>query len=207
MKRIGIVNYGCGNSASLGNALEKIECTYGYIITEKEFDLYDAYILPGVGAFKRAMDQLEHRNMIDPLIYNIKKGKNILGICLGMQLLFENSLENGYQKGLGYLAGSVEKIKSNKKCRIPHMGWNDLNNEYTDDIKIFNNIDKESSYYFVHSYYVIPKKEINHVTTTHCEQNILAAFEYENISGVQFHPEKSHDAGLELLCNFCLKQA
>jgi imidazole glycerol-phosphate synthase subunit HisH len=206
MKKIGIVDYGCGNMASLHNALEKIDCKFGYISNPDQFNLYDAYILPGVGAFKYGMESLVDKKMDLSLLESIKKGKELLGICLGMQLLFEESYEGGRRTGLGLIPGSVRKINFNKEnCRVPHMGWNDLNIDEVDSVKLFRGIDKESSYYFVHSYHATTREHVSQVTTNHCENNILAAFEYENILGVQFHPEKSHDAGLKLLDNYCSK--
>jgi len=206
MKKVGIINYNCGNLASLCNSLEKIDCHFGYISSTKEFDLFDAYILPGVGSFKHGMDSLIETEMIGALLNEIQKGKDVLGICLGMQILFENSQEGGFVKGLGCISGSVNKIKVSDGCRVPHMGWNDLNGNDMDRIKLFKNIDSKASYYFVHSYCVTPSQKIKGVSTSYCGKNILAAFEHENIYGVQFHPEKSHDAGLRLLDNYCNKQ-
>jgi len=203
VKKIGIVDYGCGNLASLHNSLEKINCKFGYISRAEDFNLFDAYILPGVGAYKYGMQSLIDNGMDVALSAEIKKGKEILGICLGMQLLFEGSTEGGQQKGLALVPGSVSRIEVSKGCRIPHMGWNDLSVDEVNNVQIFNSIDKESSYYFIHSYCAIAEETVSQVTTTYCQKKILSALEYENISGVQFHPEKSHDAGLKLLDNYC----
>ena len=203
VKKIGIIDYGCGNLASLHNSLEKINCKFGYISSAEDFDLFDAYILPGVGAYKYGMRSLIDNEMDSSLLEAIKKGKELLGICLGMQLLFESSTEGGYQKGLAFVPGSVDRIEVPQGCRVPHMGWNDLSVNEVNNVQLFNGIDKESSYYFIHSYCAIAEKSVSQVTTTYCQKKILSAFEYENVSGVQFHPEKSHDAGLKLLDNYC----
>jgi imidazole glycerol-phosphate synthase subunit HisH len=203
VKKIGIVDYGCGNLASLHNSLQKINCKFGYISRTEDFDLFDSYILPGVGAYKYGMNSLIDNEMDLSLLDEIKKGKELLGICLGMQLLFESSTEGGYQKGLAFVPGSVDRIEVPQGCRVPHMGWNDLSVNEVNNVQLFNGIDKESSYYFIHSYCAIAEKSVSQVTTTYCQKKILSAFEYENVSGVQFHPEKSHDAGLKLLDNYC----
>ena len=110
MKKVGIIDYGCGNIASLQNALEKIECRFGHVSSPDQFDLYDAYILPGVGAFKHGMESLIDNGIDLALLESVKKGKKLLGICLGMQLLFEDSSEGGRQKGLGLIPGNIRKI-------------------------------------------------------------------------------------------------
>ncbi len=204
MKKIGIINYGCGNLASLHNSLTKIECKFDYILNVDQFNLYDAYILPGVGNFKHGMSSLINSGMDLAILESVKKGKDLLGICLGMQILFEDSTEGDVVQGLSLISGSVERIGVNeKKCRVPHMGWNNINIDEVKNVRLFNGINKEASYYFVHSYHVRCKQDVSQANTNYCEENILAAFEYENISGVQFHPEKSQDAGLMLLNNFC----
>ena len=203
-KQIGIIDYNCGNLASLHNALERTECKFGYISKLEDFSLYSAYILPGVGAFRYGMESLVKKHFDSILLEEIKHGKKVLGICLGMQLLFEDSLEGGFQNGLGFVPGNVRQIKTKGKCRIPHMGWNNIEIDDGNEIKIFDDIDKESSYYFVHSYGVdCGNNDIMKAQVNYCGDKFLAAFEFENISGVQFHPEKSHDAGLKLLDNFC----
>ncbi|MFA5014681.1 MAG: imidazole glycerol phosphate synthase subunit HisH, partial [Actinomycetota bacterium] len=164
----------------------------------KDINNAAALVLPGVGAYRDAYKNLEELGIIETLKDNIRK-KIFLGICLGMQLLFEYSLENGRNTGLGILKGSVEKIPS--VVKVPHMGWNQLN-ILKKESKIFSGIKEEKNFYFVHSYHVIPQNKSIISSTADYGVEIVASIEYENIYGFQFHPEKSSMSGLKVLENF-----
>lgn len=195
---IAIVDYGMGNLRSVENALDSLSIK-SIITDDKELILNsDGIILPGVGAFPDAIDNIKKSGLDTILRKAVEEDKFLLGICLGMQLLFEESDEGKNSKGLGFLKGRIEKIKGDLK--IPHMGWNSL--VYNRKSPILSDVDEGSYVYFVHSYYA----EID-------EENILNAYvDYgvkipgvvskENIYGLQFHPEKSGDIGLKMLKNF-----
>jgi glutamine amidotransferase len=202
-KVIGVVDHGSANLASLGNALERIGANFNFVSNPDEMEAYDAYILPGVGAFAHGMGSLEAIGMNAVLLDVVRQGKDVLGICLGMQFLFDDSEEGVYHKGLGIISGNVKRINATSECRLPHMGWNNLEEKELGHMRLFNGIDRESSYYFVHSYCVTPRKHISSAYTNYCGASILGAFEHENLYGAQFHPEKSHDAGLRVLDNYC----
>lgn len=202
---IAIIDYGMGNLASVGNALEKLH--FESRITSDPSEVYaaDGVILPGVGAISQAMNQLKSRKLDEAVINTAKEGKPLLGICLGMQMFMdesdEGSLENGAPvKGLGLIHGRVERfptaLTSDKGLKVPQIGWNRLEN-------VTGSILKEGDYvYFVHSYYCSPVDE--HDTAAFCDYGIRysAALEHDNIFAVQFHPEKSGEAGLNILSRF-----
>ncbi len=195
---ITIVDYGVGNLKSVDKAFQHLGFKSMITSNRKSIDQSDAIVLPGVGAFKDAMDQLQKSNLAECIKENAEKRKPILGICLGMQLLYEKSYEDGEWEGLGLLSGEIVKFKSNFK--IPHMGWNRLTRKQDDPLGI--NIQDGEYVYFVHSYYL----------KTHAQEDILFCTDYDvevpaivrkgNIVGMQFHPEKSGDTGLKLLKNF-----
>jgi imidazole glycerol-phosphate synthase subunit HisH len=195
---IAIINYNMGNISSVENAFKKVGADVKVTSNTKDINNAGALILPGVGAYRDAYKNLERLDIIETIRVNIRK-KIFLGICLGMQLLFEYSLENGRNPGLGILEGSVEKIPS--VVKVPHMGWNQLN-ILKKESKIFNGIEEGNNFYFVHSYYVIPKNKNIISSTADYGMAIAASIEYENIYGVQFHPEKSSMSGLKVLENF-----
>lgn len=195
---IAIIDYNMGNISSVENALKKVGADVKVTGNAKDMNNAGALILPGVGAYRDAYMNLERLGIIETLKENIRK-KIFLGICLGMQLLFEYSLEDGRNKGLGILRGSVEKIPSIVK--VPHMGWNQLNISKKES-KVFNGIEEGENFYFVHSYYVIPQNKNIISSTVDYGMDMAASIEYENIYGVQFHPEKSSMSGLKVLENF-----
>ena len=195
---IAIINYNMGNISSVKNAFKRIGVDIRVTSSARVINNAGALILPGVGAYKDAYKNLEKLNMIKVIKENIRK-KVFLGICLGMQLLFDYSLEDGKNKGLGILKGSVEKIPSTVK--VPHMGWNQLK-VLKRNSKIFSGIREGENFYFVHSYHVIPESKDIISSTTEYGIEIVAGIEYDNIYGFQFHPEKSSDSGLKLLVNF-----
>jgi glutamine amidotransferase len=194
---LAILNYNMGNLASVVNALKKLGVDAVVESDPDKIKEYDKIILPGVGAFGDAMEHLESVGMDSAIIEYANSGKYMLGICLGMQLLFEKSEEFGDHKGLGILKGEVKRFRD-RELKIPHMGWNIIFPRERDTI--FSGM--ENPYlYFVHSYYV-----------ESAEENILGETEYgikftssvnrENIFGLQPHPEKSHENGLKILKNF-----
>ena len=200
--KIGIIDYGMGNIASVQNALSFLGVESEIVETERKIISCDKLILPGVGAFSEAMINLQKRGLIDVLNKVILQDKkSILGLCLGMQLFFSNGLEGGKINGLNWIEGSVLSIKDEVKLIVPHMGWNNI--EIKQPSFLLNEINEENEdFYFVHSYYC---KCIDRST-------VLATVEYgvlmdvlvqkDNIYGCQFHPEKSQNSGLKIIKNF-----
>ncbi len=195
---IGIVDYGRGNLRSVEKALEKL----GYeamIMTEpEEVSRVKGIILPGVGAFADAMAALEKGNWIKPLQKFVKAGNPFLGICLGMQLLFEIGEEHGEHQGLGFLKGRVVKFPPGLK--IPHMGWNTLKIIYPN--VICERIPDNAHFYFVHSYYAAPEDSSCIAAASDYGLDFPAIVGKDNVWGAQFHPEKSSPWGLTMLDNF-----
>lgn len=198
MGSIAIIDYGTGNLRSIQKALEYLGFSVEITGDRKTIAGSDGIILPGVGAFPPAMEKLVSSG-IDKTIYeSVKLNKPILGICLGMQLLFETGYEVKKCEGLGLLKGSVKKIKGNLK--VPHMGWNKLNIDKGSPL--FKDIEEGSYVYFVHSFYAEPEERRNLIASTYYGSSLTAAVCEGNIFGVQFHPEKSGKIGLGILKNF-----
>lgn len=195
---IAVINYNMGNISSVKNAFRRIGANVRVTSNARVISNAKALVLPGVGAYKDAYKNLKKLNLIKVLKENIRK-KIFLGICLGMQLLFEYSLENGKNKGLGILKGSVEKIP--QVVKVPHIGWNQLK-ILKRNSKIFSGIKEGDNFYFDHSYYVIPGNKYVVSSITDYGIEIAASIEHDNIYGFQFHPEKSSAGGLRLLENF-----
>ncbi len=199
---IGIVDYNMGNLASVRNAFKLLGEEVHVESNSDKFKEYDKLILPGVGAFGDAMEHLRERNMIEPLKAYAQSGKYMLGICLGMQLLFESSEEFGSHEGLGLIEGSVryfDKSRFDSELKIPHMGWNRM---FTQKHDLFNNLDDKHYLYFVHSYHVTCKNSQNIIGESEYGYKFTSAVAKDNILGVQPHPEKSHKNGLKILENF-----
>lgn len=201
-KDIKILDYGVGNLSSIYQAFEKFDVKVSYAKNSKDIMKSDQLILPGVGAFSSAMSKLENLDLVEPIKKFANSGKNILGICLGMQILFEKSYEFGEHQGLALIEGNVEKIKYQNGYKIPNISWSALNIN-CEDHKIFKNINNDDAFYFVHSFTAKPKNnEKNLATCTFGDQNLCAIAGYENIIGTQFHPEKSGKKGLNLIKNW-----
>ena len=206
---IAIVDYNMGNLASVQNAFAKLGEETVVESDPSKFKDYDKLILPGVGAFGDAMEHLRERNMIDAIREYADSGKYVLGICLGMQLLFDSSEEFGNHKGLGLIKGSVTAFdttkfneastKENMHLKVPHMGWNRM---FTANHPLFENLDEEHYLYFVHTYHVNCVNEADIIGRTDYGYEFTSAVAHKNIFGIQPHPEKSHDNGLKILENF-----
>jgi glutamine amidotransferase len=197
-----IINYNLGNPKSIKNML-------GYLgvdskITTDSNDILNAshLILPGVGHFRHGMEQLEKLGLIEVLKEAVMDNKKpILGICLGMQLL-TNFSEEGNLKGLGFIDAQTKKFnQEDHKLKIPHMGWNTV--KFNKESELSNGIRFNPRYYFVHSYFVECNAKDDVLCTTRYGQEFVSGFQHDNIFGLQFHPEKSHKFGMELLGNFC----
>ena len=200
--KVVIVDYGMGNLFSIYKKLTRIGVNTIVSSKSEEISRADKIILPGVGHFKKAMDNLQQLNLLDILNENvIIKKKYTLGICLGMQIMAKHSQE-GNCSGLGWFNINVEKIRVSDSLRfkVPHTGWNSL--EYISKNPIMRNIQINSEFYFVHSYYIKTLIENEILSRTKYETSFVSGFYRDNIFGVQFHPEKSHDSGDLLFKNF-----
>ena len=198
---IAIIDYGMGNIHSVNKALQLFGAKT--IITNKTKDILsaDKAVLPGVGAFDDAMQELKNQDLISALSSHIKNKKPFLGICLGMQLLFEESQEAKETKGLGILKGRVVKFKEGKTLKVPHMGWNQLN-EVAGSCPLLKDISNGSFVYFCHSYFPEPENTDVIAAKTSYGLNFASFVWQGNIFGMQFHPEKSQSVGLKMLKNF-----
>ncbi len=197
---IAIIDYDAGNLKSVEKALNFLgEDT---IVTRDRTEILsaDKVILPGVGAFGEAMKRLENYQLIEVIQEVADSGKPFLGICLGLQLMFESSDEAPGVAGLGILRGRILRIPDNGELKIPHMGWNSL--RFMKDTRLFSSIPEGSYVYFVHSYYLEAEKEEDVAAVTEYGITIHAAVEKNNIYACQFHPEKSGEIGLKILKNF-----
>lgn len=203
MQKIGIINYGMGNIASVRNAFNFIGESIEVIDSPGDIDKYEKLILPGVGAFAMAMENLNSKGFIDPLNKAVLTDqKKIIGLCLGMQLLFESSEEHGLHNGLGWIKGQVKDLRKEVDLVVPHMGWNRL--EKRKDSELLNGISiDDMDVYFVHSYYCHCTEANDIVATVNYGVSMDVMVQRDNIYGCQFHPEKSQKSGLEILKNFC----
>ena len=202
--RIGIIDYGVGNIFSIKRSLDHIGASAELITTPEMMRESERIILPGVGAFMDAKLKLRESGMEEALMEEVKMGKPLLGICLGMQLLFDKSVEYGEHNGLGLISGYVEdmnKLVSDPGLKIPQMGWNSLEFPGDEKSKLFKYIEEGSFVYFVHSYSAVNCEE-SVIATSDYSYPVTAAVEKDNIYGVQFHPEKSGDVGLNILKGF-----
>lgn len=198
--QICIINYGMGNIHSVYNAVK--ELGYNPIVSNQcdEISNSDIFILPGVGAFETAMKSLNLLGLTDKIKNQVLvKKKRILGICLGMQLFAEYSEEGNIINGLSLIPGKVLDLKKKINLRVPHIGWNSI--EIMQDSKLFKNIGSNQDFYFVHRYFYECKQEYK-ISTTNYGLNFTSAIQMDNIYGVQFHPERSHNIGIRLLKNF-----
>lgn len=197
---IAIIDYQMGNLRSVQKAFETVGAEA--IITDdaREIAAADRVVLPGVGAFRDAIAQIRHRNLVEPIKGVIASGTPFLGICLGLQLLFDFSEEDGHHEGLGILPGKVVRFQVPREYKVPHMGWNEL--IYVNQPPIFDGIEERSHFYFVHSYYVVPEDESVIAIESEYPGRFCAAVWRDNLYATQFHPEKSQAVGLQVLRNF-----
>jgi len=196
--RICILDYGMGNLRSVEKALEHVGVIAKISSESAEIDAADGLILPGVGAFPRAMELIRERGLDAAIAERHQAGVPILGICLGLQLLFESTVELGGAEGLGLLPGPVEELDA-ESLKVPHIGWSPVRWEH--DSRLAEGIESETPFYFVHSFVPRPHGEELLGSAAYGARFACAA-ERDNVFGVQFHPEKSSAAGLRLLANF-----
>lgn len=197
---IAIIDYDAGNLKSVEKALSFIGAASEITRDRDRLLKADKVILPGVGHFGDAMNKLQHYQLVDVIKEIAANGTPLLGICLGLQLLFERSEESGEIEGLSILKGQILRIPDCEGLKIPHMGWNSLSIQ--PQARLFKGIPDQSYVYFVHSYYLKAAQESIVSATTHYSTLIHASVEQDNIFGCQFHPEKSGDIGLTVLKNF-----
>jgi len=197
---IAIIDYEMGNLRSVQKGFERVG--HSATITSDPAVLADAgkIVLPGVGAFRDAIAALRERKLVEPIRAAVAAGKPFLGICLGLQLLFDKSFEDGEHEGLGIVPGEVVRFRVPSEYKVPHMGWNQV--QFRRRPPIFNGIDEGTHFYFVHSYYVVPKDRSVIATQTDYAQPFCSSIWRDRLFAVQFHPEKSQAAGLRLLKNF-----
>ena len=197
---VAIIDYDAGNIKSVQKAIEYLG--EEVIITREPEVILNAsrVILPGVGAFGDAMEKLHKYNLVDVIREVVKREIPFLGICLGLQLLFEASDETPGVQGLGILKGKIKRIPDNGELKIPHIGWNSLS--FPNKGRLYEGISKESYVYFVHSYYLDAEDKDIVVATTEYGTTIHASVEQGNVFACQFHPEKSSSVGLKILDNF-----
>lgn len=194
----GILNYGMGNIVSIKNALTKIEEESIYVSKKDDFSLIDRLIIPGVGSFSDAMDNIKERDLYDSIITFIDQKKPLLGICLGMQLLCGIGEEDGYTKGFSFFEGSVVKFDLKNLQRVPHIGWNSLNIKR--EHPILDGVKTEVDFYFLHSFHF--NEDYHVVAMSEYGYEFPAIIAKDNVIGIQFHPEKSQKQGLKILRNF-----
>lgn len=197
---IAIIDYGAGNLQSVKKALDFIGAENVITDSPETISACDKILLPGVGSFGDAMNSMRAKNLVETVKQNALSGKPFLGICLGLQLLFEKSEESPNAEGLGILKGKIRKFPSDMGLKIPHIGWNSIEIKQKDTL--FKGIPDNSYVYFVHSYYLEAENPNDIATVTNYGIDFHSAVGKGNIFATQFHPEKSGDVGLQILRNF-----
>lgn len=201
MTILAVIDYEMGNLHSACKGLEKAGATPKITNSPEDILAADGVVLPGVGAFDPAMQNIRSRHLEKTIEEAIASGKPFLGICVGMQILFDGS-EEGVEPGLGIIPGIVRRFHSEPGITIPHMGWNQLKFNQP-NLPLWQQLTPDPYLYFVHSYYVDPvNTSITAATVTHGSQTVTAAIAHDNLMAVQFHPEKSSTNGLQILSNF-----
>lgn len=200
---IAIVDYGLGNVSAFANVYKKLNIPYKVTTSTDDLKAVKGIILPGVGAFDHAMERLEASRLLEPVNEMVSdRGVPVLGICVGMQMLAKSS-EEGRRPGLGWIDGVVRKFDAKSfesGTPLPHMGWNNISP--SPDHHLFDGLNEESRFYFLHSYLFQCRDEKNVISTTTYGDKFASAVASDQIFGVQFHPEKSHHSGIRLLQNF-----
>lgn len=202
---ITVVDYGMGNLASVTNAIKRYTEDVRITSDPDDIDSSDKLVLPGVGAFKDAYKEIESRKLREPIINFISSGKPFLGICLGLQLLFTKSYEDGEHEGFDIIKGEVIAFDKAVGLKVPHMGWNSIDpnpNSNAKDCPLFKGVAAKTYMYFVHSYYVLPDDSNLATLTTEYGVSFCSMIWRDNIYAMQFHPEKSQDEGLKIIENF-----
>ncbi len=197
---LAIVDYQMGNLRSVQKAFERVGHEALITADPADLDAADKIVLPGVGAFQDAIAELRRRDLVEPITTAIDAGKPFLGICLGLQLLFDVSREDGEHEGLGVIPGEVVRFALPPDHKVPHMGWNQLDVRHRPPI--LDGIADGAHFYFVHSYYVAPCDASVVATTTSYPEPFCSSIWRDNLYATQFHPEKSQKDGLRLLKNF-----
>jgi len=197
---IAIVDYGMGNLRSVQKAIEKIGHEAQIVSSPAQIRAADRLILPGVGAFRDAIHELERLELVEPIRAHIRADKPFLGICLGLQMLFDVSYEDGAWPGLGVVPGDVVRFPPLAELKVPHMGWNTL--EPCGQVRLLEGLPADASVYFVHSYYVVPTDPTVIAARTNYGVQFTSMVARGNMYATQFHPEKSQKVGLKLLSNF-----
>lgn len=196
-----VIDYGMGNLRSVSKALEKLGASVKVSSAPEDLERADKIVLPGVGAFGNGCEELKKRNVFAPLRHQLTQNKPFLGICLGMQLLFKESEESPAVEGLGVFSGKVRRF-GRPELKIPHMGWNQIRIRQAGS-EILRQIKDLSFFYFVHSYYPVPEESsLILATCDYGGEEFACLIGRGHVWGTQFHPEKSQDAGLQILRNF-----
>jgi glutamine amidotransferase len=198
---IAIIDYGMGNIHSVNKALQLYGAKTSVTNKPEDIQACEKAVLPGVGAFDDAMQELKKQGLLPVINAHIKNKKPFLGICLGMQLLFEKSEEAKLSRGLGILKGTVKRFREARSLKVPHMGWNQLR-KTAGDCPLLKDIPDNAYVYFCHSYYPQPQGKDVTAATTDYGENFASVVWQDNIYGVQFHPEKSQSIGLKMIENF-----
>lgn len=206
-RKIGVIDYGAGNLLNVVNALTYCGSSIEVISEPSKILRFEKLVLPGVGAFQDGMSVLNQKKLIEPILEYLTLGRPYLGICVGMQFLFERSHEFGISKGLSLIEGEVlpipKKTTSGSLRRVPHIGWSSLNGKSNTKCALLNGIDDSDSFYFVHSFMCVPRESsLVSSSVDYLGQEIVASVTSGNIYGTQFHPEKSGESGLKILKNF-----
>jgi len=201
---IAVVDMGIGNLQSVLEAFRRVGAATFVTSSAEEVTRAEAVVLPGVGAFGDGMESLREKGLVEPLRRHAADGRPLFGICLGMQLLAEESEEHGRHAGLGILPGRVVRLApTSRTCRVPNMGWCDVHPVPRPDGKLFARVPHGEAFYFAHSYHVSGARPEHVAAMIEYDGGTLAAaLEHDNIFGIQFHPEKSQDAGLEVVAAF-----
>jgi len=202
---IAIIDYNMGNLHSVFKGCQKVGADVRIVTSAAEIESADKVILPGVGAFADAINTLREKQFVEPILKVIAEGRPFLGICLGLQLLFDVSYEDGQHQGLGIIPGKVVRFDFSDRqdehdLKIPHMGWNAL--KIRGEIPIYRDIEEGAYVYFVHSYHVVPDEDTVIATTTRHGIEFVSSIRRNNLFATQFHPEKSQRVGLQILKNF-----
>jgi glutamine amidotransferase len=203
MASLAIIDYGMGNLRSVQKAFERLGHAADIVRSPQDVARAEKLVLPGVGAFRDAIRELERLDLVQAVVDHVRSGKPFLGICLGLQLLFDVSYEEGEWKGLGILAGKVVRFEHRPGLKIPHMGWNELILERPN--RLLAGIPEPVSVYFVHSYHVVPSDPTVVAARTDYGGPFVSMVAKDNLFATQFHPEKSQQVGLKLLANFAAR--